>query len=313
MTHAITSDATPVNGAPYEVARNEAVNPVMSPTGANVPTGSGTVVWPVTRVSNAPATELGTTTASRHTIVAVSGSEPSVLANFYNLDGYGISGPARWLRFLIRVNIGGAELVPSGGQPPVSLVYNVWNEIVIQIAEGEIAAFKVRRTSGTMSLAEVTYITEVSSSPVPQQFFYGGTPGTANDTYTWAGTANASASILTRTPVLIPSVTNPLAVAGYATKRESRNVVSDTLDGGIGVAHFAPRLRKGTLTTVYETADEAWKAYAMYGRGQHFTLYPDDAPAATTRFVLDGALKIAQDDDDAAIWFVDIDYQEVPA
>lgn len=111
----------------------------------------------------------------------------------------------------------------------------------------------------------------------------------------------------------VPSVTNPLAVAGYATKRESRNVVSDTLDGGVGVAHFAPRLRNATLTTLYPSAEAAWAAYAMYGRGQHFTLYPDDAPGAQMRFVLDGDLAIAQDGDDPAIWYVDIDYQEVPA
>lgn len=144
-------------------------------------------------------------------------------------------------------------------------------------------------------------------------YFDGGMTSTPNDLYEWTGTPHASISTHKHAPTLSPSVTSPDAVAGYDTSRESRNVISDTLDGGIGVAHFAPRLRAGTLTTVYTSIADAWGAYAMYGSGQRFAFYPDGAPAAQMHFVLDGngETRISQDTDDPAIWYVDIDYQEV--
>lgn len=308
MTHTITSDATPVYGDPYEVRRNRAYNPVPASLSGLV------AVRSTLELADGGAKMVSTDASARINVFL--NNRPSVTeGETLRFSAEGKSGTGTGLIIAILFYASTGAYIPGS--------------IVSSTEVTGTASFQTVLVDAVVPAGAATatfYAQLTGSAPIGSEgvfrHFYAGTPGsyfdgaTTNDpelTPSWTGTPNASESILSFTPVLIPSVTNPLAVAGYATKRESRNVVSDTLDGGIGVAHFAPRLRKATLTTVYTTAEEAWKAYAMYGRGQHFTLYPDDAPAAQMRFVLDGDLRIAQDADDPAIWFVDIDYQEVSA
>lgn len=107
--------------------------------------------------------------------------------------------------------------------------------------------------------------------------------------------------------------TSPLAVAGYAADRESRTIIHDLLDGTIGVSYVPPRPRSGTLVTVYEDRAQAWAAYHLYANSATFDYVPDDVPELGMTFTLDGRLNIEQDDDAPDVWYVNVDYQEVPA
>lgn len=107
--------------------------------------------------------------------------------------------------------------------------------------------------------------------------------------------------------------TSPLAVAGYDTSRQSRNIIHDLLDGSIGTSFIAPRPRSGDLVTVYTDRAEAFAAYALYAQESSFTYVSDDVPELGMTFVLDGSLDIEAEsvDEDMTVWYVRVGYQEV--
>lgn len=105
--------------------------------------------------------------------------------------------------------------------------------------------------------------------------------------------------------------TSPLAVTGYATQRQSRNIIHDLLDGGIAVSFIPLRPRSGTLVTVYDSKAAAWDAYALYADSDTFTYVNADLPEVSMTFALDGRLSIEPDDEVPGVWYVDAGYQEV--
>lgn len=107
-------------------------------------------------------------------------------------------------------------------------------------------------------------------------------------------------------------VTTPLAVAGYAASKSSRNAVHDTLDGGIGVAYRWAALRSGTLTLVYSNFADAWAAFSLLGRACPYQ-YSGDTAAFGMKFAVNGGVTVTQDRDVANVWYVDVPYQAVPA
>lgn len=107
-------------------------------------------------------------------------------------------------------------------------------------------------------------------------------------------------------------VTTPLAVAGYAASKTSRNAVHDTLDGGIGVAYRTAAPRAGTLALVYDNQADAWAAFTLLGRACPY-LFTGDIADLGMRFAVDGRLNVTQDRDVTDVWYVDVPYQEVPA
>lgn len=106
--------------------------------------------------------------------------------------------------------------------------------------------------------------------------------------------------------------TAPLAVAGYESERESRNVVHDLLDGSVGIAYRRARGRSGTLTLAYDDRALAFASVALLSRPCPFLL-ASDVPEVGMRFGAAGRIEIAQDSEDTDLWYVDVDYQEVPA
>lgn len=105
--------------------------------------------------------------------------------------------------------------------------------------------------------------------------------------------------------------TGPLAVTGYATERQSRNIIHDVLDGGIAVSFVPLRPRSGTLVTVYDNRADAWAAYELYASSDTFTYVNAELPEVSMTFALDGRLSIEPDEEITGIWYVDVSYQEV--
>ena len=168
---------------------------------------------------------------------------------------------------------------------------------------------RVPRGDADLWLDDVTLVQGVYDGPA----FHGGTPDLPDEDlfYDWTGTENASASIKRRQTWSVLNKTRPLAVAGYAADRESRNVIHDLLDGSIGVSFVPPRPRSGTLVTVYDSRAEAFAALAMYGAGKVFRYSNLDLPELGMDFALDGRLGVEQDEGDVDVWYVLVGYQEV--
>lgn len=107
--------------------------------------------------------------------------------------------------------------------------------------------------------------------------------------------------------------TQPLAVAGYSATRGARNVLHDTLDGGIGVVYQIARRRSGTLALVYDSAADALAAQALLSRACAYQYTTDTIAGLGMRFAVQGDVVLEQDDDNSDIWYLDVDFQEVSA
>ena len=105
--------------------------------------------------------------------------------------------------------------------------------------------------------------------------------------------------------------TAPFMVLGYETARESRNLVHDTLDGGIAVALYVPRPRSGTLRLFYLTEADAAAAATLHARNTSFTLESTDRTTINMAYVTVGTTRTALDDATRNRWTVDVGYQEV--
>lgn len=105
--------------------------------------------------------------------------------------------------------------------------------------------------------------------------------------------------------------TTPALVLGYETTRMSRNIVHDTLDGGIAVSIIPPRPRSGILRLFYVTEADADTAAALLARPSTFLLESDERTSINMTFVVDSDTTLALDDDTRDLWIVDAGYQEI--
>lgn len=107
--------------------------------------------------------------------------------------------------------------------------------------------------------------------------------------------------------------TSPTLILGYATSRESRNIVHDIIGGGIAVALVAPRPRSGDLRLFYPEEADAWAALALHGHETTFSLTDTDRPGIGMTYVVNGSVSLALDEQTRTRWTVTVPYQEVEA
>lgn len=107
------------------------------------------------------------------------------------------------------------------------------------------------------------------------------------------------------------AATTPVLVLGYDTTRESRNIVHDTLDGGIAVVMIPPRPRSGELRLFYPAESDARDAAELLARDTSFLLVSTERPTIGMTFVLSGRLRTELDDRTRNAWTVTAGYQEI--
>lgn len=104
----------------------------------------------------------------------------------------------------------------------------------------------------------------------------------------------------------------PLLVLGYASKRESRNVVHQVIGRtGDDVTLRPASLRTGTLTMLFANEADALACEQMHAAGAVFTLVDDDLSSTTMLYILAGSLPRVLDDQTRRRWTVAVDFQEV--
>lgn len=233
-------------------------------------------------------------TARRTVPVAVQGS--GAADGRFEVVGYDSTGSHRSNAFQVRI----------GGAPTVG------SEVLAQTITPPdwVVSLEVNFYTGGANGDAVVW-SEVGVITPPGPCFDGNTPDADDISYTWAGTPNESVSIMTEQTWMTPRRTRPLAVAGYQADRESRNVIHDTLAGGVGVSHLPPRPRSGDLVTAYLDRAAAFEAMDMYAQGRVFQYTSTAVPELDMSFVLNGRLTIEQDTDDTDVWYVAVGYQEV--
>lgn len=112
-------------------------------------------------------------------------------------------------------------------------------------------------------------------------------------------------------PGPVPLSTTPLEVTGYAATRASRNVIHDTIDGGLAVVLVSPRPRSGTLELLYDDEAAAFAALNMHALETTFSLSSTERGAVGMTYVLAGDLTIELEGQTRHLWLVRVAYQEV--
>lgn len=103
--------------------------------------------------------------------------------------------------------------------------------------------------------------------------------------------------------------TSPTAIEGYEPSRASRNIITDLLDGSLGVAFIPPRPRAGTLRLFYLNRADALESYELHAEPTSFTLTSSVSDAGMT-YALEGSLDWDQDVTTGE-WWVLVGYQEL--
>lgn len=124
----------------------------------------------------------------------------------------------------------------------------------------------------------------------------------------WTPDAGASTASITRSSD--EAVTTPDGILNYATSGESRNVITDLIDGSIAVTLASPRPRSGTLNLFYLDRASAWAAYDLHVAADTFVLVDTALPEISMTYVVTGRT-ITLDPQSKLAWLVDVDYQEV--
>lgn len=108
------------------------------------------------------------------------------------------------------------------------------------------------------------------------------------------------------------ATTSPYMVLGYATDRESQNVVHNLIGGDIAVTLVQAVPRAGTLELFYIEEADAWAALALHSTADSFTLVDTDRPEIGMDYVLSaGGVGIRLDEQTRDHWIVAVNYQEV--
>lgn len=107
------------------------------------------------------------------------------------------------------------------------------------------------------------------------------------------------------------ATSEPVAVTDYAKNRESRNIIHDTLNGGIGISYVAPRPSSGTYTFHFRTETDAQACYDLHAIVGSFTFTTDALTLANRTYVVsDGGIGITFDPG-LGHWVVTVGFQEI--
>lgn len=104
--------------------------------------------------------------------------------------------------------------------------------------------------------------------------------------------------------------TSPYDLTTYEVGRDSRNVIRDTIGGGIGVTLVPARPRAGTHELLYADEAPARAALDLHAQATRFTLVDSDSPASNMTYVTAGRMRLVFRADRIA-WVLSIGYQEV--
>lgn len=115
----------------------------------------------------------------------------------------------------------------------------------------------------------------------------------------------------TITSTVTGETSTPLAVTDYEKTRQSRNIVHDTLNGGIGISYVAPRPSSGTYTFHFRTEADAHACYDLHVIVGSFTFATDALDLANRTYILsDGGVTI-RFDPTYEQWVVTVGFQEI--
>lgn len=107
------------------------------------------------------------------------------------------------------------------------------------------------------------------------------------------------------------ATSTPVAVTDYAKTRESRNIVHDTLNGGIAISYVAPRPSSGTYTFHFRNEAAANACYDLHAIVGSFTFATDALTLANRTYVVsDGGVGIMFDPA-LGHWIVTVGFQEI--
>lgn len=103
----------------------------------------------------------------------------------------------------------------------------------------------------------------------------------------------------------------PALIHGYRAQRTSRNIVHDTIGGGIGVTIGRPRPRSGTLRLLFDSHADAFAALELHARPARFELATPDRPALGMTYVVGpGRLEVILDEQTGR-WALEVEFQEI--
>ncbi|PRY70196.1 hypothetical protein B0I08_101324 [Glaciihabitans tibetensis] len=116
------------------------------------------------------------------------------------------------------------------------------------------------------------------------------------------------------TTITTPSgtVITPTLVLGYASGRESANIVHTIFGRSDPDVTFLPApLRTGSLELLFATRATAWAALTAHAAAGSFRLADTDLPELNMRYVPTGQLSISLDPQTLVQWLVTVPYSEV--
>jgi len=168
-------------------------------------------------------------------------------------------------------------------------------------------------TNALLVAADTFDVTGSASELSPLgDYFDGSTTGDDLTRYSWAGTANASASIQETRRAIQAS---PTILLDLVSERESRTVVHPVLgrpwpdvtlrDAGV---------RTGTLRLGFQGDDAevlSKDAEDMHALPDVFTIFTDERDTLAFSYVLNGRVTRRIEDESRDAWIVEVDYQEV--
>jgi|GEM_PF-6125030 len=105
--------------------------------------------------------------------------------------------------------------------------------------------------------------------------------------------------------------TLPLVVNGWEEAANGLNVINPVVGGGFDVTLRGTSLRNGAFELVYEDEADAAAAFAMHRRPSTFTITDSDRASVGMRYVVDGQISRALDEEERTYWIVRVEYQEV--
>lgn len=104
----------------------------------------------------------------------------------------------------------------------------------------------------------------------------------------------------------------PTQVLGYASTRESRNIIHTILGRPDPDVILAPAgVRTGTLEMLFATLGDALIAEALHAAGRTVTLDDPYLPQLGMTYVASGVIRVELDDESRSLWHVSVDFQEV--
>jgi len=105
----------------------------------------------------------------------------------------------------------------------------------------------------------------------------------------------------------------PALVLGYDTTTRAGNVMHQIIGSSAPAVTFFPEsLRSGELKLMFPSRALAWAAQTFLKAQTIFTLASTDETLIGMKFVRDGSMSIALDNDMLEFWQLTVSYQEVP-